>query len=135
MAHPAFELQILTPEGHVFSGEAEFISTRTETGSIGIYARHEPVLALLVPAELHVTLAGGEEKVYAQGEGYVQVSPDKVMLLVEEALERSELDLDELNANLADAEARLEGADAGSEAEARAKRDIRRASAFLSVAA
>ena len=55
MAHQPYTLEILTPEGHVFTGEVEFVSTRTESGSIGIYARHQPLLALLAPAELRVT--------------------------------------------------------------------------------
>lgn len=134
MAHQPFELEILTPEGHVFSGEVEFISTRTESGAIGIYARHQPLLALLAPAELHVELPGGELKKFAQGEGYVQVSPDKVLLLVEEAIEPKELDEAELRTSLEDAQARLEKAEDGSEAEARARRDERRITTYLGVA-
>lgn len=134
MAHQPYTLEILTPEGHVFSGDVEFVSTRTETGSIGIYARHQPLLALLAPTELRVTTAGGEQLSFAQGEGYVQVSPERVLVLVEEALKADELDAAELEERLTDAKARIEAAAEGSEALRVARRDERRASIFLELA-
>lgn len=133
MAHTPYSLEILTPEGQVFAGEVEFISTRTETGSIGIYARHQPLLALLTPSELRVTKEGGEIVRFAQGEGYVQVSPDRVLVLVEEAIDPSQLDVAELEERIADAKARAEAADEGTEEFKRAERDELRASTFLSV--
>jgi F-type H+-transporting ATPase subunit epsilon len=133
MAHQPYNLEILTPEGHVFSGEVEFISTRTETGSIGIYARHQPLLALLSPTELRVTKPGGEVVRFAQGEGYVQIARERVLVLVEEAVEPADLNADDLEARLADAQARSEKAVAGSEDARRAERDALRATTFLSV--
>ena len=133
MAHQPYNLEILTPEGHVFSGEVEFVSTRTETGSIGIYARHQPLLALLAPTELRVTKEGGEVVRFAQGEGYVQISPERVLLLVEEAHDPASLSVAELEERLADAEARAEAAPADSETLKRAERDVARATAFLQV--
>ncbi|MBO9531525.1 MAG: ATP synthase F1 subunit epsilon [Solirubrobacteraceae bacterium] len=133
MAHQPYNLEILTPEGQVFSGEVEFISTRTETGSIGIYARHQPLLALLTPSELRVTKEGGEIVRFAQGEGYVQISPERVLLLVEEAVDPKDLSAEELEQRLADAQARAEAAAEGSEEAKRAERDQLRATAFLEV--
>jgi F-type H+-transporting ATPase subunit epsilon len=133
MAHQPYKLEILTPEGHVFAGEVEFVSTRTETGSIGIYARHQPLLALLAPTELRVTKEGGEVVRFAQGEGYVQISPERVLLLVEEAIDPADLSVEELEERLADAKARAEKADAESEEFKRAERDQIRATAFLDV--
>lgn len=133
MAHQPYKLEILTPEGHVFSGDVEFVSTRTESGSIGIYARHEPLLALLSPTELRVTKTDGQIVRFAQGEGYVQISPGKVLLLVEEAIDPAQLSAEELEERLADAKARAEQAAAESEELKRAERDQARAKAFLSV--
>jgi F-type H+-transporting ATPase subunit epsilon len=133
MAHQPYNLEILTPEGHVFSGEVEFVSTRTETGSIGIYARHQPLLALLAPTELRVTKADGQVIRFAQGEGYVQIAPERVLLLVEEAIDPAELSVEELEERLADAKARAEAAPADSEEAKRAERDQIRATAFLTV--
>ncbi|MFT4034084.1 MAG: ATP synthase F1 subunit epsilon [Patulibacter sp.] len=133
MAHQPYKLEILTPEGHVFTGDVEFVSTRTETGSIGIYARHQPLLALLAPTELRVTQAGGDVVRFAQGEGYVQISPERVLLLVEEAVDPADLSVEELEQRLADAQARAAGAADGSEEYKRAERDEQRAAAFLHV--
>lgn len=131
MAHSPYTLEILTPEGLVFSGEVEFLSSRTETGSIGIYARHQPLLALLAPTELRVTLPGGEIKRFVQGEGYVQVSAERVLLLVEEALEEKDVDVASLQAKLEKAEAAVEAAEDGTEEHKRAERDVRRYRVFL----
>lgn len=131
MAHTPYTLEILTPEGLVFSGEVEFISSRTETGSIGIYARHQPLLALLAPTELRVTLPGGEMKSFVQGEGYVQVSPERVLVLVEEALEEKDLDVDVYQAKLDKATAAAAASEDGTEEHKRAERDVRRYTAFL----
>ena len=133
MAHQPYNLEILTPEGHVFSGEVEFVSTRTETGSIGIYARHQPLLALLAPTELRVTKEGGEVVRFAQGEGYVQIAPERVLLLVEEAIDPAELSVEELEQRLADPQARAAAAPEDSEEAKRAERDQLRATAFLEV--
>lgn len=131
MAHTPYTLEILTPEGLVFSGEVEFLSSRTETGSIGIYARHQPLLALLAPTELRVTLPGGEIKRFVQGEGYVQVSPERVLLLVEEALEEKDVDVASLQAKLEKAEAAAAAAEDGTEEHKRAERDVRRYRVFI----
>lgn len=133
MAHQPYTLEILTPEGQVFSGEVEFISTRTETGSIGIYARHVPMLALLTPTELRVTKESGEVIRFAQGEGYLQISPERVLVLVEEAIDPKDLSVEELEERLAAAKARAESAADGSEEAKRAERDQLRATAFLEV--
>ena len=133
MAHTPYTLEILTPEGLVFSGEVEFISSRTETGSIGIYARHQPLLALLAPTELRVTLPGGEIKRYAQGEGYVQVSDERVLLLVEEALEETDIDVAAIQAKLDKSEALAQSSEDGTEEQKRAERDARRYRVFLEV--
>ena len=133
MAHQPYNLEILTPEGHVFSGEVEFVSTRTETGSIGIYARHQPLLALLAPTELRVTKEGGEVVRFAQGEGYVQISPERVLLLVEEAIDPADLSAEDLEQRLAEAKARAEAATEDSEEARRAERDELRAAAFPEV--
>ena len=51
-----FEVEVLTPEGEVFSGEVRQVSTRTGVGEIGILANHAPLLASLRPAELRLYL-------------------------------------------------------------------------------
>ena len=49
MAHAKFQAEVLTPEGQVFEGEVEMVSTRTTVGSISVLAKHQPLLGLLEP--------------------------------------------------------------------------------------
>ncbi len=134
MARTPFKVEVLTPEGSVFDGEVEMLSTRTEVGSIGILAHHTPLLGMLAPTELKLHVSESQTVRFAQGEGYIQVADNHALVLVEEAITPEELDVAKLNSELADAEAAVEGAEPHSEAMRRSLRDKRRAQAFLEVA-
>jgi F-type H+-transporting ATPase subunit epsilon len=129
-----FEVEVLTPEGEVFSGEVRQVSTRTAVGEIGILANHAPLLAQLKPAELRLHLSESETKSYAQAHGWLQVFGNHARLLVEEAIAPEDLDPGSLKEQLADAEQRLAEADDGSGAHSRAVKDRDRAEAFLALA-
>lgn len=134
MAHTKFPVEVLTPEGEVFSEEVEMLSTVTTVGSIGILANHEPLLARLEPTELRLYRSETDIVRYAQAEGYVQMSDNHALLLVEEALEPARLNVAELSERVEAARRAHEAAPAGSEEAARADRDRRRAEAFLAIA-
>ena len=134
MAHEKFPVEILSPEGEVFSGEVEMISTRTETGSIGFLANHTPLLAMLDPTELRLYESESEVIRFAQGEGYLQVGGNRALLVVEEAHPPDELDTSDLRERLERAEREVESADEDSEQERLARRDKRRWEAFLEIA-
>src|SRR5580765_997460 len=105
-----FEVEVLTPEGEVFSGEVRQVSTRTAVGEIGILANHAPLLAQLRPAELRLHITDSETKSYAQAHGWLQVFGNHARLLVEEAIPPEELDAASLKEQQADAEQRLKEA-------------------------
>jgi F-type H+-transporting ATPase subunit epsilon len=134
MARTPFRVEVLTPEGSVFDDEVGMVSTRTEVGSIGILARHQPVLGMLVPTELRLYKSESDIVRYAQGEGYVQVSDDGVLVLVEEALTPDELDVADLREKLKAAEDGVSSAEEDSEEQRRCSRDVRRWSTFLKIA-
>ncbi len=134
MAHEKFTVEVLTPEGEVFNDEVEQVSTRTEVGSLGILARHQPLLGLLEPTELRLYRTETDVVRLAQGEGYVQVTPDRVLLLVEEATPPDQLDRADLTERLRRAEEEAGSAGEDSEARRRAERDAKRWRAFLEVA-
>ena len=134
MAHAPFRVEVLTPEGSVFDDEVEMVSTRTEVGSIGILARHEPLLGMLVPTELRLYRSDDDIVRYAQGEGYVQVSADGVLVLVEEAQTPDELDVADLRRSCAQPRTATRRPRTGSEEQRRCSRDKRRWKAFLSIA-
>src|SRR5713226_10445976 len=133
MAHEKFPVEILSPEGKVWEGEVEMVSTRTTTGSIGILAHHTPLLAMLDPTELRLYESENDVIRFAQADGYLQVGFNRALMLVEEAHRPDELDRAELQDKLKRAEQELEAADEGSETARVAERDKRRWEAFLAV--
>jgi F-type H+-transporting ATPase subunit epsilon len=135
VAHTPFPVEVLTPEGSVFSGEVELLSTTTAGGSIGILANHEPVLAILEPSELRLHTSESEVMRFAQAEGYLQFSGNRALVLVEEAIAPQALDRPAIEERLREARDGAERAADGSERQARARRDIRRYEAFLQVEA
>lgn len=130
--------EILTPEGEVYKGELYQVSARTVVGEVGIRARHAPMLARLVPNELRLYESasdfpdGGDR--YAAAEGWLEVFANKVVVLVGEAMDPSELDSAELKERVSDAEQRMEEAEEDSAAYEVAENDLKRARAFLELA-
>ncbi|HEX5610919.1 MAG TPA: ATP synthase F1 subunit epsilon [Solirubrobacterales bacterium] len=133
-AEHMIDVEVLTPEGEVFDGEARQVSTRTEVGEIGILANHTPLLAALLPTELRLKVSDSETKRWAQAHGWLQVFGNRARLLVEEAIDPADLDTATLKDQLSDAEQRLSDAEKDSAEFARAQKDRDRAEAFLAIA-
>jgi F-type H+-transporting ATPase subunit epsilon len=129
-----FQVEVLTPEGQVFDDEVEMVSTRTSVGSIGVLANHQPLLGLLDPTELRLYRSESDIERFAQGEGYIQVAGNRVLVLVEEAHRPEDLDSADLRERLSKSERDAEQAEEGSEERRRALRDKRRWEAFLAIA-
>ena len=107
MARTPFPVEVLTPEGLVFSDEVEMVSTRTEVGEIGVLANHAPVLATLDPAELRLHLSETDTTRFAQGEGYLQVFANRALVLVEECIDPGRIDVQDQRERLRRAEEKL----------------------------
>jgi F-type H+-transporting ATPase subunit epsilon len=135
MARSSFPVEVLTPEGQVFADEVEMVSTRTTTGSIGVLARHAPLMAILEPTELRLYKSESDVVRFAQGEGYLQVVDNSALVLVEEAIAPEDIDRGAFEARLQEARDALERAEEDSEERARAEREVRRYEAFLEVGA
>jgi F-type H+-transporting ATPase subunit epsilon len=134
MARTPFKVEVLTPEGEVFNDEVEMVSTRTTVGSIGVLANHQPLLGILEPTELRLYRSESDIERYAQGEGYIQVGPDGVLVLVEEAVTPDQLNSSDLQERLRRAEDAAEKAEDGTEEQRRAQRDKKRWETFLKIA-
>jgi F-type H+-transporting ATPase subunit epsilon len=128
------EAQVLTPEGSIFEGELQMVSTRTATGDVGILANHIPMIARLLPAELRLHKSDSEVETFAQGEGWMEVFANRVRVLVAEAISPDQLDTSELKQRLEDAERGLKEADEGSAAAEQAERERARCEAFIKIA-
>jgi F-type H+-transporting ATPase subunit epsilon len=134
VAHTPFRAEVLTPEGEVFSDEVEMVSTRTSVGSLGVLAGHEPLLGMLDPTELRLYKSESDVVSFAQGEGFLQVTGDRVLVLVDECLPLDQLDAGTLREQLERAEQEASDAEDESEARRAADRDARRYQAFLKLA-
>jgi len=134
VARTPFQVEVLTPEGEAFNDEVEMVSTKTSVGSIGVLANHAPLLGMLDPTELRLYKSESDVVRYAQGEGFLQVYGNHVLLLVDEIFEVDELNSGDLEERLSRAESEVEKAEEGSEERRAAERDRRRYEAFLELA-
>jgi len=134
MAHEKFRVEVLTPEGEVFNDDVEMLSTRTTVGSIGVLAHHQPLLAMLDPTELRLYKSESDVVRLAQGEGFLQVTGEEALVLVDEVHETGDLNTSELQDRLRRAEDELSRAEEGSAEYQQARREKRRYEAFLKIA-
>ena len=134
MARTPFKVEVLTPEGEVFNDEVEMVSTRTSVGSIGILSSHQPLLAMLNPTELRLYKSESEVIRFAQGEGFLQMTGDRALVLVDEVFSVDKLDAADLRDRLKRAEDELASAEDNSEERRAPERDRRRYEAFLKLA-
>jgi F-type H+-transporting ATPase subunit epsilon len=133
VARTPFPVEVLTPEGEVFNDEVEMVSTRTSVGSIGLLAHHQPLLAMLDPTELRLYKTESDVVRFAQGEGFLQVTGERVLVLVDEAFAIDDLDAGDLRDRLRRAEDQLSKAEEGTEEQRAAAREKRRYEAFLKI--
>ena len=106
-------LDIVSAEQEIFSGVVEMVVATGELGEIGIIPGHAPLLTVLRPGEIRVTLQGGKQDVYYVSGGMLEIQPYYVTVLAD-AVQRAE-DLDESAALAAKARAEeamaIKGAD------------------------
>ena len=133
MARTPFKVEILTPEGEIFNDEVEMVSTKTSVGSIGLLANHQPLLAMLDPTELRLYKSESDVVRYAQGEGFLQISGEHALVLVDEVFEVDQLDSSDLQDRLKRAEDAISEAEEGTEELRAAEREKRRYEAFLKI--
>ena len=96
-------LDIVSAEREIFSGVVEMVVATGELGEIGITPGHAPLLTVLKPGEIRVTLQGGTEDVYYVSGGMLEVQPYYVTVLAD-TVERAD-SLDEAAAIAAKARA------------------------------
>jgi F-type H+-transporting ATPase subunit epsilon len=133
VARTPFKVEILTPEGEVFNDEVEMVSTKTSVGSIGLLANHQPLLAMLDPTELRLYKSESDVVRYAQGEGFLQISGEHALVLVDEVFEVDQLDRGDLENRLKRAGQARDKAEEGTEELRAAEREVRRYEAFLKI--
>jgi F-type H+-transporting ATPase subunit epsilon len=82
----AFHLDVVSPEGMVWSGQATLLVTRSLDGELGILAHHEPLMATLAPWSAEIVTPSGPRLTLAVGNGFLQVLANRVTLLADRAV-------------------------------------------------
>jgi F-type H+-transporting ATPase subunit epsilon len=111
--HPKFDVEVVTPDGPVFQGEAEMLIVPGAAGEIGVLARHAPLVATLKAGSTRVHLGGSEVLELATGPGFFKVETDKALALVDDAVSVKDIDDDRARRQLEEAQAELAKVDAG----------------------
>ena len=85
-------VEIVSAEGEIFSGEAEMVFAPARLGEVGIAPRHAPLLTDLIPGEVRVQTAEEDEKLFYVTGGVLEVQPHLVTVLADSALRADQLD-------------------------------------------
>ena len=101
-----FKLEIVTPEAKSFSDDVETVTLTGVEGEMGIYPQHMPVMTQLVAGEI-VARKGGKNIFLAVGDGFVQVTAEKVAILTDMAVNTDDIDEAKAEAAMKQAEERL----------------------------
>lgn len=126
-------LEIITPERLVYRDEVEFVACPTADGEIGILPHHAPLLSTLGFGELRIR-KNGDEEYFAIAGGFVQVLPDRVVVMAETADLAAEIDLELADEARREAERALEAGFVEPADLARARANLRRALLRIRVA-
>ena len=102
-----FKLEIVTPEGPVYSDHVEMVTLPGVEGEMGIYAMHVPLMTQVVPGEIRVKRSG-EEFLLAVGEGFVEITGERVSVLTDMAIKAENIDEAKAEEARRRAEARLQ---------------------------
>ncbi|MGB5670494.1 MAG: F0F1 ATP synthase subunit epsilon [Sedimenticolaceae bacterium] len=100
-------VDIVSAEGHLYSGQGEMVYAPAVMGEIGIAPRHAPLVTALKPGEVRVDHGGGkpQEHFYVSG-GMIEVQPFKITVLADTGIRAADLD----HAAAAEAKRRAEDA-------------------------
>ena len=100
------KLEIVTPDGTVYSEDVDMVTLPGIEGEMGIYPRHVPLLTQMIPGEVGVRKSG-QDYFLAVGEGLIEVTGDHVAILTDMAVAAEHIDEAKVEEARQRAEARL----------------------------
>lgn len=103
------QVDIVSAEGEIFSGDASMVFAPARMGEVGIAPRHAPLLTTLKPGEVRVQDAEGKEHFFYITGGMLEIQPHLVTVLADTALRGDQLDEAAALAARDEAERALEG--------------------------
>jgi F-type H+-transporting ATPase subunit epsilon len=121
------QVDVVSAEESIFSGEARFLALPGEAGELGIYPRHTPLITRIKPGSVRIQKADGSEEFVFVAGGILEVQPHCVTVLSDTAIRGKDLDEEKSNAAKAAAEEALKNA--------KGELDIARAQSELAVMA
>ena len=101
-------VSVVTPDGPVYEADVEMVSTRAQSGELGILAGHIPLVAPLQIGAVRLKKGSSTELVAVSG-GFLEVRPDKVTILAQAAEKAEEIDVERAKESKQRAEQRLQG--------------------------
>lgn len=110
MAEGKLLLEIVTPQGLVFSEEIDEVTAAGSEGEFGVLPGHVPFVTVLKIGML-TCKTGNETKIFFVNWGYAEIGPDKVMILADSAERSDDIDVERAKAAMKRAEERLKKAD------------------------
>jgi len=127
-------LEIVTPEQRALTVQCDEVRLTGVEGGFGVRPGHTPLVATLAPGELAYDAAGSTHR-YAAGEGFAEISDDRVRVLVEEVLRADQIDAQRTARELAEARKKLEEMGPGDPDYDKVRAAVERAAARALVAA
>jgi F-type H+-transporting ATPase subunit epsilon len=100
------QLQIVTPEALSYSEQVEMVTLPGVEGEMGVYPNHVPLMTQLVPGEI-IVRKDGQDYFLAVGEGFVEITGERVAILTDMALRVEQIDEAKAEEAKRRAEARL----------------------------
>jgi F-type H+-transporting ATPase subunit epsilon len=100
------KLEIVTPEAKTFSEDVDMVTLTGSDGEMGILPQHMPLMTGLVAGEI-VARKDGKNIFLAVGDGFVQVTGDRVAILTDMAIKADDIDEAKAEEARQRAEARL----------------------------
>ena len=104
------QVDVVSAEESIFSGEARFVALPGEAGELGIYPRHTPLITRIRPGSVRIEMADGSEEFVFVAGGILEVQPNGVTVLSDTAIRGKDLDEDKANKARAAAEEALKNA-------------------------
>jgi F-type H+-transporting ATPase subunit epsilon len=98
--------RIITPERMIFDDEADLVIARIADGELGVLVDHAPTVSTVEIGDVRIH-QGDDRSVYATSDGFFKVSENLVQILVEEAVPAEEIDVDEAESRVEEAEREL----------------------------
>ncbi len=97
MANATIQVDVVSAEASIFSGAAEFVVLPGESGELGIYPRHAPLITRIKAGAVRIQKPGGEEELIFVAGGILEIQPKVITVLADTAIRGH--DLDEAKAN------------------------------------